>query len=165
MFDVVNALTAALAVVAAPQGRAIPSQADTLRLSAVVMTARGANPMLRAARLKADAALERVPQAGALPDPELSLGLMNRMVGSLGSTTDPMTMNQVQLTQMLPWPGMLGFARRRAERLAHADQLDADDAELMLVARVTSVYYDLAYMDRALALMGDSRDLLRDFVA
>ena len=137
---------------------------DTLRLAQAISQAVSANPMLRAARLQADAAAERIPQAGALPDPQLSLGLMNRMVGSLGSTMDPMTMNQVQLTQMLPWPGMLGFSKQRAERLARANQLDAEDAELMLVARVKSVYYDLAYMDRALALMGESRDLLRDFV-
>ncbi len=138
--------------------------ADTLRLAEAVSQALEANPMLRAARLKADAAQERVPQAGALPDPQLSFGLMNRMVKSLGSTMDPMTMNQVQVTQMLPWPGMLGFAQQRARRLARADQLDADEARLMLVARVKGVYYELAYMDRALVLMRASRDLLRDFV-
>jgi cobalt-zinc-cadmium efflux system outer membrane protein len=139
------------------------SPSDTLKLDHAVQVALEANPMLRAARLKAEAAQQRVPQAGALPDPELSLGLMNRMVGDLGSTMDPMTMNQVQLTQMLPWPGKLGFAKQRARRLADADQLDAQDAELMLIARVKSAYYDVAYMDRALAIMGSSRDLLRNF--
>jgi outer membrane protein TolC len=161
MFDVVNAL-AALAVAAFPQAAQGPG--DTLRLAAAVQMAREANPMLRAARLKADAAAERVPQAGALPSPELTLGLMNRMVSGFGATTDPMTMNQVQLTQELPWPGKLGNARAQARQLADAAGLDADDAELMLVARVTGTYYDLAYMDRALALMARSRDLLREFV-
>ncbi|MBI3981638.1 MAG: TolC family protein [Gemmatimonadetes bacterium] len=136
---------------------------DTLSLAQAVTQARTANPMLRATRLRADAAWERVPQAGALPDPELSFGLMNRMVGSLRSTMDPMTMNQLQVNQMLPWPGKLAFAKNRAERLAQADQLDAEDAELMVVARVKSVYYELAYIDRALAIMAGSRDLLRDF--
>jgi outer membrane protein, heavy metal efflux system len=140
-----------------------PATADTLTLDRAVRTALQANPMVRAARLRAEAARERVPQAGALPDPELSFGLMNRMVGDLGSTMDPMTMNQVQLTQMLPWPGKLGFAEQRARRLAQADALDADDAEQQLVASVTSVYYDVAYMDRALAIMDESRNLLRTF--
>lgn len=155
---------AALVVQGPESGSTANLPADTLRLSAAVQTALAANPMLRAARLKADAAQERVPQAGALPDPQLQLGLMNRMVSSFGSTTDPMTMNQLQLTQELPWPGKLGFAKQRAERLARADQLDAQDAQLMLVARVKNVYYQIAYMDRALAIMGHSRDLLRDFV-
>lgn len=163
MFGVMYALAAASAVAAASQNPVTAVLADTLRVAAAVRIAREANPMLRAARLEADAAAERIPQAGALPDPELSFGLMNRMVGSLGSTMDPMTMNQVQLTQMLPWPGVLGFSRQRAEGLARAGRLDAEDAELMLVARLKRLYYDLAYTDRALVLMGNSRDLLRDF--
>ena len=158
-------VAAACAWLAAPN--AIPQQpgagSDTLPLTAAVSQALAANPMLRAARLRAEAAQERVPQAGALPDPELSFGLMNRMVGDLGSTMDPMTMNQVQLTQMLPWPGKLGFAAQRARRLAQADQLDAEDVAQTLVASVKRVYYQVAYMDRALAIMGESRDLLRNF--
>ncbi|HLB38395.1 MAG TPA: TolC family protein, partial [Gemmatimonadales bacterium] len=154
-----------LGLLALPGGvRAQGVPSDTLRLADAVGVARQANPMLRAARLRADAAQERVPQAGALPDPDLSLGLMNRMASDLGSTVDPMTMNQVQFMQMLPWPGKLGFAKDRAERLAEAERLDADDAELMLIARVKSVYSQIAYVDRALVIMGASRDLLRDFV-
>jgi outer membrane protein TolC len=166
MLDIVNAVAAALAMAVSLEAQvSAPSGAgDTLRLTAAVEIARQANPRLRAARLKADAAAARIPQAGAPPDPELQVGLMNRMVSSLGSTADPMTMNQVQLTQELRWPGKLGLPRERARRLASAEQLDADDAELMLVARVTGVYYDLAYMDRALAIMGRSRDLLQDVV-
>src|SRR5574341_1341931 len=156
-------IAAGMLLPTAPEtGRRVPD--DTLRLAEAVSVARSANPMLRAARLKADAAAERIPQAGALPDPELQLGLMNRMVSSFGSTVDPMTMNQLQLTQELPWPGKLGNASERARRLAEAERLDAQDAELMLVARVKNVYYQIAYMDRALAIMGHSRDLLRDFV-
>ncbi len=164
MLDVMYALAALGTAAAGSSGPGPAGSGDTLRIADAVRIAREANPMLRAARLRADAATARIPQAGALPDPELSLGLMNRMVGSLGSTADPMTMNQVQLTQELPWPGKLGFARQRADRLARAEELDADDAELMLVARVRTVYYDLAFMDRALAIMNRSRDLLRDFV-
>jgi len=157
-------LGAALLVQGPASGPAASPEADTLRLSGAVRAALDANPMLRAARLRADAAQERVPQAGALPDPDLSLGLMNRMTSDLGSTMDPMTMNQVQFMQMLPWPGKLGFAKDRAARLAEAERLDADDVELMLVAQVKSVYSQLAYMDRALVIMGSSRGLLRDFV-
>jgi len=136
--------------------------ADTLRLAAVVATARDANPMIAAARLGADAAEERVSQAGALPDPRLSFSLMNRPLDGFG-TDQPMTMNQVQLTQTLPWPGKLGFGKQRAEHLARASALDAVDVEVRLVSRVKTVYYQLAYMDRAITIMERTRDLLRDF--
>lgn len=41
---------------------------DTLRLADAIGQARSTNPGLRGTRLRADAASERVPQAGALPD-------------------------------------------------------------------------------------------------
>ncbi len=136
---------------------------DTLRLADAVATARRANPMLRAARLRADAAVERAPQAGALPDPQLALGLLNRPVGDFGSTDQMMTMNAIELSQRFPWPGKLGFSEDRAEHLYLAEQLEADESEATLVARVKAVYYQLAYMDRALKIMRDTRDLLRQF--
>jgi outer membrane protein TolC len=119
--------------------------------------------MLRAERLRADAAQERIAPAGTLPDPQLSFGLMNRPIAGFG-TAEPMTMNSVQLSQTFPWPGKLGFSAERARGLADAEQLDAAEAELELGARVTDVYYRIAYMDRAVAVMDDTRALLRTFL-
>lgn len=136
--------------------------ADTLRLAEVVAAARQANPMLRAARLEADAAAQRIPQAGALPDPQFQFSLDNRPVVGFGAA-DPMTMNSYQLTQVLPWPGKLSFGQDRARNLAQAQRLDAAQAEADLISRVSGAYYQLAYMDRALAAMGQTRDLLRSF--
>jgi len=135
---------------------------DTLRVAAAVAAARSANPMLQGARLSADAAAERVPQAGALPDPQLAFGLVNRMLPNFGAA-EPMTMNEVRLTQMLPWPGKLGYSKQRAGHLARAGALDAVDAEVRLVSRVKSVYAELAYVDRAITIMDRTRGLLRDF--
>jgi outer membrane protein TolC len=123
-----------------------------------------ANPMLRAARSSAVAAAARVSPAGALPDPQLQFGLMNRMIADFGSTMDPMTMNQVQLMQMLPWPGKLGLARRAARRGASAAQADAEEQARMLEAQVRMAYYEAAYADRALAVMRGTQGLLRDFL-
>jgi outer membrane protein TolC len=138
--------------------------ADTLRLTDVIAAARETNPMLQAVRLRADAAQERVPQAGALPDPQLLFGFMNRPVKDLARTDQPMTMNSVSLMQRLPWPGKLGFSEDRAEYLAAAEVLEAQEVERRLLARVKSVYYRLAFMDRALIIMGETRELLRDFL-
>jgi cobalt-zinc-cadmium efflux system outer membrane protein len=154
---------AVVVLAAAPVAAAGQERPDTLRLAEVVAAARAANPMLRAARLEAAAAADRVSQAGALPDPELQLGLMNRPVAGFG-TSEPMTMNAIQLTQMIPWPGKLGYGRERSRRLADAQRLDADEAELGMVARAKGVYFQLAYMDRALGVMDQTRALLRSFL-
>jgi cobalt-zinc-cadmium efflux system outer membrane protein len=157
-------MTAGLALAASGGGVAAGAQVapDTLRLAAAVAAVQQANPMLQAARLRADAAADRVSPAGALPDPSLSFGLMNRPIDGFG-TDQPMTMNQVQLTQMLPWPGKLGFGKQQAEHLARAGALDAQETEAQLVSRTKATYNELAYIDRAIAIMQRTRDLLRDF--
>jgi cobalt-zinc-cadmium efflux system outer membrane protein len=137
---------------------------ETLTVVEATRIAREANPMLRAARSSAEAATQRIGPAGALPDPQLQFGLMNRMASQFGSTADPMTMNQVQLMQMLPWPGKLGNARRAAEHSAGAARADADDQALMLEAQVRMAYYEVADADRALDVMRRTQGLLRDFL-
>lgn len=123
---------------------------DTLRLADIFALARETNPMLIATRFRAEAALERIPQAAAWPDPMLSLGLMNRTVRGFSASV-PMSMNSVQLTQRIPWPGKPGVSQERVRRLAEAERLDSEDAEEALLARVTAVYYQLAYVDRSIA--------------
>ncbi len=136
---------------------------DTLRLADALAEARESNPMLQAARLRADVTQERVPQAGALPDMQLSFGFMNRPIDDFG-TDQAMTMNTVQVMQRLPWPGKQGFAEERARHLAQAASFDAEEAEVRLLSRVKGVYYQLAYMDRALDIMDETRELLRNFL-
>ena len=138
-------------------------QSDTLRLAQAVQIALTSNPMLRAASLSAEAATHRVGPAGALPDPQLQFGLMNRMASGFGSTADPMTMNQLQLMQMIPFPGKLGSARDAARHTAAAAHLDADEQRRMLSAQVQEAYFDVAFMDRALVVMAGTKTLLQDF--
>lgn len=166
MAPLIGAAAALALALAGPLDGALALQApaaDTLRLARVVETVRAANPSLIAARLHADAAQERVKPAGALPDPVLSLGLMNRPVNGLGRTDVQMTMNVVQLTQAVPWPGTRGFEEDRLGHLALADSLDVAEMESALISRVAAIYYRLAYLDRAVAIMETTRDLLRDF--
>lgn len=136
---------------------------DTLHLAEAIAVARETNPMLRAARLRADAASARVPQAGALPDPMLSFGLRSRPLDGFG-TDEPMTMNTIGLSQTLPWPGKLGFAEEGESHLAEAMSLSADEMEVALVSRVKAAYYEIASMDRALDIMRETRELLREFL-
>ncbi len=155
-------IAATLLLVTGVAAQAAP--ADTLTIGEAVRIALAANPMLRAARSGAAAAAQRIGPAGALPDPQLQFGLMNRMLSQFGSTDDPMTMNQLQLMQMLPWPGKLGGARRAARHTAAAASADADEQERMLAARVRMAYFEAAYADRALEVMRRTQGLLRDFL-
>jgi outer membrane protein TolC len=132
-------------------------------LEEVVSTAREGNLSLRVAELGAEAAFERVSPAGALPDPVLSLGLMNRPLDDFG-TDERMTMNVFELSQRLPWPGKLGFREQRMAYLAEAARFSASETEAVLTARVASAYFELAFIDRAIEIMVRTGSLLHEFL-
>ena len=145
----------------AGHGLAAAQTPDTTRVVEIVLEARSANPGLQASRLRADASGERVAQAGALSDPLLSFGIMNRPLDNL-APDQPMTMNSLQLSQRLPWPGKRAANTQRADHLARAERLESAEAEVDLVARVKSVYYRIASIDRSIEVMTRTRDLLRN---
>ena len=137
---------------------------DTLRIADAIALARDGSPMLAAARSAAVAAESRIAPAGTLPDPVLTLGLMNRPLDGFGAE-EPMTMNQVQLNQELPWPGTLGAMRRAAESRALAERHAVTEAEVTLLSTLLERYFALAATDRILAILERNRDLLRDYFA
>jgi outer membrane protein TolC len=144
-----------------PQSAMGQQATDTLYLETALVLARETNPMLQATRLRADAAAERIPQAAAWSDPMLSFGLMNRVASNFGASV-PMSQNTIQLTQRFPWPGKLGFSKERERRLTEAERLDSEESEFALLARVKAVYYRLAFVDRSIAIMEETRGLLRN---
>lgn len=146
----------------APQER-VPRTArpDTLYSADVVRLVAAANPAVRAARLAAAAATERVSPAGAWPDPTIQFGLMDRPFDGFGAD-ERMTMNSVGLSQTFKWPGKLGYAEDRAGHLATAARLDAEETEARLVARALGLYYGLAALDRSIEVMDQTLRLLMD---
>ena len=118
---VYGALVVGAGSLAAAPAAAAP---DTTRLAVVVEAAMDANPDLAAAWLAVEASEARVAPQGAWADPMLSFGLMNRPVAGFG-TGERMTMNTLQLSQRIPWPGKLGARTDRATLLARAQSADA----------------------------------------
>ena len=88
---------------------ALAQQSDSvLVLSNLIKEALKNNPDLKSAESSWKSDLAKVPQAGALPDPQLSFNLMNLPVNSFDFNQEPMTSKQVALMQMFPFPGKQG---------------------------------------------------------
>lgn len=141
----------------------LPAQSDTFRLARALAIADSASPAIAAARLRADAAGERIAPAGTLPDPMVSLGLMNRRLDGFGAD-EMMTMNQVEISQRLPWFGTLGAATRAATAQAAVERIEVLEARAQLALRVSTSYVELAALDRTLRIEERTRDLLRAFL-
>lgn len=160
-----GAATQASEAVAAPEAAVVPPEAaDTLRLRDAVARSVAANPSVAAARLRAEAERERVSPVGALPDPMLELGLMNRPLDDFGAD-ERMTMNVVGVSQKFPWPGNQGFSEEARGHAARAAELDADETAAQVAARTKEVYARVAYLDRALAVTEETRHLLQDYLS
>lgn len=157
------AVVGLLVILPRPDSAHAQSSADTLRLADALALVRSANPLLSAARLNADAAIERIAPAAALPDPELSFGLIDRPIGNFNAD-ERMTMNEVKLSQRFPWPGKRGLAREEASLRATAEEFAAEETAATLLGRTKERYYELAMIDRTLAVLERSRDLMRDWV-
>ena len=133
----------------------------TLRLGDVYRALDLANPRIAAAGALARAAQARIAPARRPPDPQLQLGLMNRSLPGFG-LSDPLGMNQLQLMQMIPFPGKLGLAGRVASERAAAERARAQDVAWDTRARAAMAFYELYQMDRSLEVADETLRILQD---
>lgn len=154
---------AAEASVAPTTVRGSRTTSDTTGVDALVEAALAANPTLRAARQRLEAARTRITPAGLLPDPMLMAGVQNLPVSEPGFT-DFMTMKMVGVGQTIPYPGKLGLRRRAAESEAVAAEAALAAATRAVTADVRTAYYELAFLDRALEIVERNQRVLVDFI-
>ena len=120
-----------------------------------------ASPRLAASRASARAATFRIAPSRSLPDPQVQLGLMNRNLPGLG-LQDPLGMNQIQLMQMIPFPGKLGAAGRGAQARADASQARAEDVGWELRSQAAMLFYEIYATERSTSVALATQQLLRD---
>jgi cobalt-zinc-cadmium efflux system outer membrane protein len=133
-------------------------------LSDLVKEALANNPSLEAALRRAQAAEKAVPQAGALPDPQLTLGLINLPVNSFAFDQEPMTGKLVSVMQTFPFPGKLSLAKDAAENEATAVGYERQEVRNRVVQMVKAAYYDLYAVDRARETIERNKALMDQLV-
>ncbi len=146
-------------------GGAIQGQTNTfLTLEDAVSMALEGNPGLAAIEARA-LALSKIPeQKGTLPDPQVSLNFMNLPVDSFSFSQEAMTQIQLGISQMLPYPGKLALQEQAAYLEAAAAEARVEDMRLQLARDVRVVWWTLFYLDRAIEIVRNNQDLLRQFV-
>src|SRR6184192_4076955 len=109
-------------------------------LQSLVAEALARNPTLAQRQAAVRAATLRIRPAGSLPDPMLTIGVMDLVMPHFEFNQSDFTEADVELSQEIPWPGSLGArsgvvraaaAGARAEestvRLERTDALAVDD--------------------------------------
>ena len=150
-------LVPALLIAGALQGQA-PDPTDP-QLAGLIHDALAANPQLKASQSAIDAARAEVPQAGALPDPMVTLGYQNDGFQRLTYGEAARAFAKVEVSQAFPYPGK----RKLREAIAEAGVAAADAAteriRLDLVAAVKRAYFDLLRVRGRRALLEDQAGL------
>jgi outer membrane protein TolC len=157
-----TSLALAFIVAAVPPLAAQDSVArGAVTLDAVYRLVRTASPRIAAANALAAAAEARIAPARRPPDPQLQFGLMNRSLPGFG-LSDPLGMNQIQVMQLVPFPGKLGLAGRVAAERAEGQRARSAEVAWDTRARAAMEFYELYRMDRSIAVANETLRLLRD---
>jgi outer membrane protein TolC len=135
-----------------------------LNLDQAVLIALENNPELASLEAQSQAMHTMPSQAGALPDPMLSLNAMNLPVDTFDTGQEPMTQMQIALSQSFPFPGKRGLKREAIEHKANASDSMLAERRTSLTGNVRVAWWKLMYQDRSLEIIEQNKELMRDFV-
>jgi outer membrane protein TolC len=122
-------------------------------LSALIAESLAARPEIAAAEATLAARGEAVPQAGALPDPMLEVGIQNDGFSQLQIGTMENSTVTLMATQALPWPGKRGLRTEIAALGVEAARIALGRAQLSTEAEVRRSYLELLLARDRLALL------------
>ncbi|HEV8149057.1 MAG TPA: TolC family protein [Gemmatimonadales bacterium] len=133
--------------------------ADTL-LARLTTEALTTNPGLAGLGARVSAAASRIRPAGALPDPALSLTLMDLTLPHFRLRESDFTELDLEARQEFPWPGTLGARSRAAAAVAQERRADLATRRREIVLQTATLYYRLRYVIAAREILRRQHALL-----
>jgi outer membrane protein TolC len=103
------------------------------------------------------AALQKVPQVGGLPDPELNMGVFLSPMELVGGNQ----VADIRLMQMFPWFGVLKNAKDEMSLMAKAKFELFRDAKLQVFYDVQSTWYSLYKIQQQIRISEKNIEILR----
>jgi outer membrane protein TolC len=110
-------------------------------------------------QIGARASFQRVPQEKSLPDPLFSYRYFVKTPETRVGPQD----HWLEISQSVPWGGKRKQQSLRAQSLATGTSWEVEDLERALVAQLKRGYFEVAYLQEALKVNSEERELLRRF--
>jgi outer membrane protein TolC len=114
------------------------------------------NPTVKQKFYEYQAALQRVPQVGSLPDPELSLGIFLKPMELVSGNQ----VADIKIMQMFPWFGVLRNAKDEMSLMANAKFELFRDAKLQVYYDVQRIWYELYKVQKNISISEKNIDIL-----
>ncbi len=117
----------------------------------LVAEALKSNPSIAQRQAAARGAQLRIRPAGALPDPMFTAGVMDLLLPGFKFNQSDFTEVDAELSQELPWPGLLGARTNVARAVAAGARADERTTRREITVAMAEAYYRLQYAVAALA--------------
>jgi outer membrane protein TolC len=114
------------------------------------------NPTVLQKYAEYEAALQKVPQVGSLPDPELSAGVFLSPMELIGGKQ----LADFRLMQMFPWFGTLKAAKDEMSLMAKAKYESFRDAKLQVIYEAQQTWFDLYKIQQAIEISEKNIEIL-----
>ena len=103
------------------------------------------------------AGLQKIPQAGSLPDPELSLGVFLKPMELINGNQ----VADIRLMQMFPWFGVLKSAKDEMSLMAKAKYELFRDSKLQVFYDVQRTWYELNKVQKDISISEKNIEILK----
>lgn len=129
-------------------------------LDSLISEAIRVSPKIKLLKSKMDVSRSKIEQGTNLPDPMLTLGLVNMPTNSFSFKQEPMTGKIIGLTQAFPFPGGLGAKSDVIAIDTLIVEQEIEDYKNEIRKDVTKLYYDLQLVREEKVLANESKALL-----
>src|SRR2546428_4536161 len=129
-------------------------------LQSLVAEALARNPTIAQRQAPVRAAPLGIRPAGSLPDPMLSLGVMDLLLPHFEFNRSDFTEVDAELSQEIPWPGTLGARSAVARAAANGARAEENVVRRDVTVAMAAAYYRARYVVTALETVHRQRELL-----
>jgi len=136
---------------------------NVLLLDDLIKKAVEKNPQLQAFYNATLADSAKIPQSGVLPDPILSLNILNLPTNTFSFDQEPMTGKQIALKQIFPFPGKLTLKEKISAEDVAISKANYNEYRNLMIKDLKIEYYDLFFIDKALEITDKNQRLLQEF--
>lgn len=133
-----------------------------LKLDLLIEEALQNNPEILASKKRWGVFKERIPQARALPDPMLGLGIIS-LPTNFSFKDEDMTMKELSISQMFPFYGKRRLMGEMAEKEAEAVFKEIQERTNRIIKEVKETFFELSYNYRSTEITQRNKEILESF--
>jgi outer membrane protein TolC len=133
-----------------------PENESVVTLQSLIKDALKESPKINEARYRWEAAIEKIPQVGSLPDPMVSFTYFPEPIETRLGPND----SRIMLSQMVPYPKKLSLKEDIAVDEVRIAELFFNKDIRNVITSLTESYFELLYIQKVLKLTEQNKDIL-----